>query len=65
MYSGMERADANHSGKIRAAYYGMIIKTDNLFGKLVKTLEDTELIDKSALFFMSDHGNSPLLTSKA
>jgi len=56
-YSGMDRANEDHAKKIKAAYYGMITKTDNLFGKLAKTLEDTSLMNESALFFMADHGN--------
>jgi choline-sulfatase len=56
-YFGLARVEPEHVRRIRAAYYGMITRTDALFGQLVATLRDSLLYDRTAVVFVSDHGN--------
>ncbi|MEI6132834.1 MAG: sulfatase-like hydrolase/transferase [Bacillota bacterium] len=43
--------------EIQAVYYGMVTRTDALFGKLLKTIESQGLLENSVIIFTSDHGD--------
>ncbi len=43
--------------ELRAIYYGMCARLDNLFGTLVDGLKALDCYDDTALFFFSDHGD--------
>ena len=45
-----------HIRKTRQAYYGMISYIDEKVGKIINLLKETNQIDNTALFFVSDHG---------
>ena len=41
----------------RRGYYGMISYIDDLFGRLMKALEDSGFADNTVVIFSSDHGD--------
>nr|MDO8117969.1 sulfatase-like hydrolase/transferase [Candidatus Sigynarchaeota archaeon] len=43
--------------RLRATYYGMCAKVDEMFGQIVATLKKANLYDTTAIFFFSDHGD--------
>lgn len=45
-----------HIRKTRQAYYGMISYIDDKIGKIVSLLKETNQLNNTALFFVSDHG---------
>lgn len=56
-YHNMDRVDEDHVRKMRACYYAMCSRTDDLFGRCLAELEEANLLDPTAVFFLSDHGN--------
>jgi choline-sulfatase len=53
----LDRLDEGVLRKIQAVYLGMIGFVDELFGRLVEALEDTGLVDRTAVFLFADHGD--------
>lgn len=53
----MDRVSEEEQREIIATYYGMVTRTDNLFGRLMYTLEDEGIMDDTAIFIFSDHGD--------
>ena len=45
-----------HIRKTRQAYYGMSSYIDDKIGKIVSLLKETNQLNNTALFFVSDHG---------
>ena len=43
--------------EIRAVYYGMVTKLDDLVGKVIDELKSQDLYDDSVILFLSDHGD--------
>ncbi|NHJ85585.1 MAG: sulfatase-like hydrolase/transferase [Asgard group archaeon] len=43
--------------EIRATYYGMITKLDDLIGKIISKFKEIDMYDNTAFFFSSDHGD--------
>lgn len=43
--------------KLQKLYFGMIARTDHLFGQLLAALDRLDLSSSTAVFFTSDHGN--------
>jgi choline-sulfatase len=43
--------------EIKATYYGMITRTDDLLGQLLKTLEREGLMENTVIVILSDHGD--------
>lgn len=43
--------------ELRACYYGMCLKVDDLFKRLCDGLKEAGIYDESAIFFFSDHGD--------
>lgn len=54
---GMERMTQEDYREIRAVYYGMVTKLDNLVGKVIDELKAQGLYDESIIIFLSDHGD--------
>lgn len=43
--------------ELRACYYGMCLKVDDMFKRLCDGLKEAGIYDDSAIFFFSDHGD--------
>ncbi len=43
--------------ELRACYYGMCLKVDEMFKRLCDGLKEAGIYDNSAIFFFSDHGD--------
>ena len=56
-YRDLENLDDAFFRKIMAVYLGMISYVDHLVGRLLKALDETGMIDDTAIFFFSDHGD--------
>lgn len=56
-YHRFDEVEEEHIRRIRAVYYGMISRTDDLIGKLVSYLKQKGQFDDTALFIVADHGN--------
>jgi choline-sulfatase len=55
-YRQLDRLDDKVFRKLRAVYMGMISYVDEMLGRLLATLEETDLAKDTAIFFFSDHG---------
>jgi arylsulfatase A len=49
-----------YEGKEEAIYYGNVTQMDHAFGRLMRTLDDMELRDKTFVMFTSDNGPETL-----
>jgi choline-sulfatase len=56
-YHDLEGVDPEIYRKINAVYLGMTTFADWIFGQLMQALEETGLLDNTAVFFFSDHGD--------
>lgn len=54
---GMDKLGEEEYREIIATYYGMISRTDALFGELLDSLEENNLMDNTAIYVFSDHGD--------
>lgn len=54
---GIDKLNEWDLRKIRATYYGMVTKLDDMFGKVMETLRKTGLYDNTVVIFFSDHGD--------
>jgi arylsulfatase A-like enzyme len=43
--------------EVQATYYGMISKVDHLCGRILDTLEQSDLLENTVVLFLSDHGD--------
>ena len=55
-YRRLEELDEGMLRKIRAVYLGMIAYVDEILGRLLAALDETGLVDSTAVFAFSDHG---------
>lgn len=53
----MDKVSEEEQKEIIATYYGMITRTDALFGKILDVVEQEGLMDDTAIFVFSDHGD--------
>lgn len=53
--NGLEDSD-EEKRKIREAYFTSVSMVDDAFGVVMKTLEETDLLDDTFIIFTSDHG---------
>lgn len=51
------RLDSDDFREIKAVYFGMISRLDYQLGLIVEKLEQTNLLNSTALFYLSDHGD--------
>jgi arylsulfatase A-like enzyme len=56
-YRRLDECDEAFLRKVMAVYLGMVSFTDALLGRLLDTLEATGLMDTTAVFAFSDHGD--------
>jgi len=54
---GIDNLDEWDLRKIKATYYGMVTKLDDMFGKVIEKLQKTGLYDNTVVIFFSDHGD--------
>jgi arylsulfatase A-like enzyme len=54
---GLNNLDENDFREIKATYFGMVSKIDQMLGSIVNKLEEMELYDKTATVVFSDHGD--------
>ena len=53
----LDQVDDDHLRKIQAVYLGMIGFVDELLGQLLDALHQTNLVEQTTTFFLSDHGD--------
>jgi len=51
-----EKFTENSTRKLRRGYYGCVTYVDRQLGRLLDTLEETELLDNTVVVYTSDHG---------
>lgn len=56
-YRKLDKLSMNDLKKIRAVYMGMVSYLDHLLGKLLQALDETGIMENTALFCFSDHGD--------
>ncbi|MAN24642.1 MAG: sulfatase [Gemmatimonadetes bacterium] len=56
-YRRLDQLDEGVMRKIMAVYLGMTSYVDYLVGRLLKALDETGMIDNTAIFLFSDHGD--------
>lgn len=54
---GLDGWDEDNFIKIRKTYLAMCARVDDMVGRIVKALKDTNQYDNTAIFFFSDHGD--------
>lgn len=54
---GLENWDEENFVKIRKTYLAMCARVDDMVGRVIKALKDTNQYDNTAIFFFSDHGD--------
>jgi choline-sulfatase len=54
---GIEHVPEDQIRRARAAYYGLVARTDRLIGRLLSALEESGLADNTLIIYASDHGD--------